>query len=136
MKKLVLIALALFSLNSFAQSKASKKDRIKEVHQLYKDMTPEEIAKLRTKKMTLHLDLSDKQQKEVYNVLLEEATFRKIKFDKRKAEKKDKSEITKDDYLKFENEKLDRQIAMKSKMKDILNEEQYKKFEKSIILNA
>ena len=38
-----------------------------------KDMTPEQIAILKTKKMTLALDLSTAQQKEIQKVNLENA---------------------------------------------------------------
>ena len=53
MKKLILvIALTLSSL-TFAQSRKSI------------EMTPEQVAELQTKKMTLDLDLTANQQKEV-----------------------------------------------------------------------
>ena len=90
MKKLVLIAIALFSLNGFAQHKASKKERIKKAEKIRSEMTPEEMAELRTKKMTLHLDLTESQQKEVYNVLLEESRYKKEKHKAYKAAKKRK----------------------------------------------
>lgn len=61
MKKLILvIALTLSSL-TFAQSRKSI------------EMTPEQVAELQTKKMTLDLDLTANQQKEVKALLLEEA---------------------------------------------------------------
>jgi len=64
MKKLILvIALTLSSL-TFAQSRKSI------------EMTPEQVAELQTKKMTLDLDLNANQQKEVKALLLEEAKKR------------------------------------------------------------
>ena len=63
MKKLFLVALALFTLQSFAQEPPKEMERTskKERRQNMKDLSPEEQATLSTKKMTLALDLNEKQ---------------------------------------------------------------------------
>lgn len=130
MKKLILIALAFVSVQAFAQPNEgqNKKKRMHKMHNL----TPEQSATLQTKRLTLHLDLNDKQQAEIKEILLANAEARKAKMEEMKA-KKEKGELqkpTEEQRYEMANAKLDHQIAMKAKMKNILNEEQYAKWEK------
>ena len=127
MKKLLVIALALiaFQANAQEQNKDSRKGREHKMMQL----EPQEMAELQTKKMTLHLDLTEAQQSKIMALNLEQAKVRKAFMEQRKAAKEEGKTPTKEDRLKFENKKLDAQIAHKKKMKSILNEEQYKKWE-------
>ena len=67
MKKLILVAFILLCNISIAQSRKSI------------EMTPEQVAELQTKKMTLDLDLNSNQQKEEKALLLEEAKKREAK---------------------------------------------------------
>jgi hypothetical protein len=99
-----------------------------------KDLTPDEIATLRTKKMTLHLDLNEAQQNKIQALFLEEAKLRKAKMEDRKAikENSETKTFTKEDKFKMMNERLDHQIEMKQKMKSILNAEQFEKWEASM----
>jgi protein CpxP len=134
MKNLLMIAIAFLTISATAQErkKDGQKGDSKEHMDMRKDMTPEENAQLQTKKMTLELDLTEKQQVEVEKVLLAEAKTRKAKMEEFKA-KKDKAESekpSKEDRLKMANERLDYQIEHKKKIKAILNAEQYAKFEK------
>ena len=133
MKKLILIAIAFISLNAVAQDNKkehTKKDS-KEKRELAKDLSAEEIATIGSKKMTLALDLSEKQQDQVKEVLLEQAITRKQNMEKRreKSKKEDAKKLSKEDRLTLINAKLDNQIAMKQKMKSILTAEQYEKWE-------
>ena len=131
MKKLIIIFIALVTLQVTAQEKM--KDAPRERKEAMKDLTPDEIATLQTKKMTLHLGLTEAQQKEIKALNLEQAKLHKAKMEERKA-MKDNSErkpFTKEDKLKMMNERLDHQIAMKQKMKSILNADQYAKWEAS-----
>lgn len=134
MKKLVLVVLALVTIQVTAQNKkqgARNGDQI-EKGQGMSDFSPEEIAQLQTKKMTLALDLTKSQQKEVEKIILEKAkeqqAFREDRQAKRQAGKGEKP--SKEERLKWMNERLDRQIEMKEKMKNILNDEQFEKWEK------
>lgn len=129
-----MIALAFATLNATAQdrNKEERKAQFKERMEARQDMTPEETAQLQAKKMTLHLDLTEKQQAEVEKVLLAEAKERKEKMEAFKAKKDAGEKFSKEDRVKMQNERLDNQIAMKKKMKEILNDEQYAKFEKTL----
>ncbi|MBJ7880229.1 hypothetical protein [Gelidibacter salicanalis] len=127
MKKLVMILVAFATLQVSAQEQ--KREMRKDHAESKMQYSPEEMAQLRTKQMTLKLDLNDKQQKDVSVIFLEEAKFRA---NKKAAMTKDKGEqsLSKEERLKMKNERLDRQIAMKKKMKTILSAEQYEKWEK------
>jgi protein CpxP len=129
MRNLVVIALAILTMSATAQDR--KQDRKGQQHrnEIVKDMTPQEVANLKTKKLTLKLDLTDKQQRQVESILLEQAVDRQKKREAHQ-NKEEKEKPSKEEFLKMQNERLDNQIEMKRKMKDILTEEQYAKFEK------
>ncbi|HLT32760.1 MAG TPA: hypothetical protein VKZ98_03135 [Aquaticitalea sp.] len=131
MKNLLMIALAFVTLNAVAQEdkKEMRKTEMKERMAKSERMTPEEIATLQTKKMTLHLDLNEKQQSEVKALLLEEAQTRKDKMAAFKAKKETGEKPSKDDRFNHQNDRLDHQIELKKKMKTILNADQYAKYE-------
>ena len=97
-----------------------------------KDMSPEQIAVLKTKKMTLALDLNTAQQKEIQTLNLENAKEREALMLERKVKKEqaEQSKPSTDERFEFQNERLDRMIAQKGKMKQILSEEQFQKWER------
>ena len=135
MKKIFLIALALVTIQVSAQNKKQefrKGDKM-ERGQRMSDFTPEEMAQLQTKKMTLDLDLTKAQQKQIEKINLENAKERKAKMDARQAKMKDgKGEKpSKEERLKMMNERLDKQLEVKQKMKQVLNAEQFEKWEKN-----
>jgi len=133
MKRLIIIALVLVTAQVTAQERNSRQNKERgERSERYQDYTPEEIATLQTKKMTLHLDLTKSQQKEIQKLNLENAKERKVKMDARKSQKEgdEFQKPSKEERLKMQNERLDNQIAMKNKMKNILNEDQFAKWEK------
>lgn len=129
MKSLVVIAIAFSTLIVNAQERRQERKGNDHKKEIMKDLTPEEVANLKTKKLRLKLDLTDMQQKKVESILLEQAVERQ---NKRKAHqnKKEKDKPSKEEFLKMQNARLDSKIEMKQKMKDILTEEQYAKFEK------
>ena len=129
MKSLVVIAIAFSTLSVNAQERRQERKGNDHKKEIMKDLTPEEVANLKTKKLRLKLDLTDIQQKKVESILLEHAVERQ---NKRKAHqnKKEKDKPSKEEFLKMQNARLDSKIEMKQKMKDILTEEQYAKFEK------
>ncbi len=92
-------------------------------------LTPEQMATLQTKKMTLALDLSSAQQKQVQEFHLENAKLRK---EKREAVKGKRTDLSSEERFALQNERLDHMIAQKEKMKKILNEEQFAKWEKDM----
>ena len=131
MKKLVFIAIALFTLNAMAQQDGPRQRKGHDKERAGRDLSPEEMANLKTKEMTLHLDLTDAQQKKVSALMLAEAKVRKAKMEERK-EKESSEKPSKEEHLKMMNERLDAQISMKREMKEILTAEQYLKFDKLV----
>lgn len=117
MKKLILVAFILLCNISIAQSRKSI------------EMTPEQVAELQTKKMTLDLDLNSNQQKEVKALLLEEAKKREAIKKEMNARTEEERKLTSDEKYKKQLEKLDNQIELKAKMKKILSPEQMSKWE-------
>lgn len=135
MKKVVIILIALVTLQLTAQDKKKvyQKEGQRERMETMRDLTPEEMATIQTKKMTLHLDLTKAQQQKMQAFLLDEATLRKAKMEEHKAMKEngETKAFTKEDKFKMMNERLDHQITVKQKMKSILNAEQFEKWEVS-----
>ncbi|MFV0540459.1 MAG: hypothetical protein ACK5MZ_04390 [Aestuariibaculum sp.] len=130
MKKLLILAVALSGLQIFAQDENRERPDKREKMEQY---TPEEMAGLHTKRMTLDLDLNKSQQDDVYKINLENAERRKAKMEAFKVmrENDEKAKPSKEERLKMANERLDHQIEQKAKMRKILNDEQYAKWEKN-----
>ncbi len=126
MKKIVVLAIALFTITGFAQKRDSERPH-KDRKERKEKISPEKRAEIQSKKLTLALDLSEQQQSKVETVLLEH--FKEGK-EKMEAQKKPRKELTQDERHQLLNEKLDAQIALKAEMKSILNETQYSKYTK------
>jgi len=138
MKKILIIAVALLAFQVTAQEQQRERSNKQGKSLKMMDLSAEDAAALQTKKMTLHLDLNKSQQAEIKKINLENATKRKAMMAERKARKKS-GEIqkpTQEQRLKMLNTKLDRKIAMKAKMKNILDKEQYAKWEKAQMQNT
>lgn len=82
--------------------------------------------------MTLKLDLSSEQAKQIKPLLLEQVRERKAMKEKRKSLKSSNKKLTADERFAIKSALLDKKIAFKKEMKRILNEKQYEKFEKKI----
>ncbi len=91
------------------------------------DMSPEQIAELRTKKLALALDLSEKQREQIREIELSEAFERESRKEVRR-ERNSKPDA--DQRYEMINERLDKQLALKEQMKGILNKEQFEKWER------
>ncbi|KKN80126.1 hypothetical protein LCGC14_0333190 [marine sediment metagenome] len=126
MKKLVMAILIMAGITASAQDHSKRGNRGD-----MKDFTPEQIATIQTKKMTLALDLNDSQQVKIKKILTEDAKTRKSKMTERKASKEEgKKVVTADEKYAMANERLDHEIARKKEMKSILNDDQFEKWEK------
>ena len=82
--------------------------------------------------MTLDLNLDDKQADEIYKMNLEQARERQAKM-KTLREARQNGEFTKptkEERLAMMNNRLDKQIAAKRKMQQVLNAEQFTKWER------
>ncbi|MFT5847460.1 hypothetical protein [Psychroserpens sp.] len=128
MKKLILIAIAFVTLQAVAQD--TKKEHRNGKKEMMKALSAEEMATIMTKKLTLALDLTKEQQVEVQELMLIQATDRKQKIDERAKMKTSKEAKTKSPSAEDINKRLDKKIEAKQKMKSILTDEQYKKWER------
>ena len=119
MKKVFLILTLVLSLLTSAQEKKGAVEK----------MSPEQQSILLVKKMTLSIDLSQKQQEEIKALLLERAQ-KKAAHQLVQKEKKEKGEKpTATEKFEKQSQLLDAQIEFKAKMKKILSEEQFKKWD-------
>lgn len=135
MKNLVVMLVLLSSTLTLAQRPNGQGQRNRGPQQAahYSDFTAEQIATLETKKMTLMLDLSANQQVKIQAINLEIATNRKAMQDKRQAQKQDnnsRQELSSQERFAKMTEQLDQRIAIKAKFREVLNEEQYERWEK------
>lgn len=128
MKRLVVVLVLLATVGAIAQ----KRDNQRIGKGQKADLSVEQLATLQTKKLTLVLDLTSEQQRQVMEINLEEAEMRKEKFAERKA-KKESGEVKKptaDERFEMQSARLDHQIAQQQKMKEVLSEEQYQIWKK------
>lgn len=125
MKKLVMTIFVMAGISAMAQDQNMEGNRGS-----MNNLTPEQIATLQTKKMTLALDLNDSQQVKIKAMLIQDAGTRKTKMQENKAFRKEGEKMTADEKFAMQNERLDHRIELKKEMKSILTEEQYSKWEK------
>lgn len=124
MKKLLsMVILSLFMVSSFAQEQQRK--------QRHNDLTPDQIAELQTKQMTLHLDLNEKQQQQILNINKKKAIERKQQKEEHRALREKGEKPTSEEMVKRKSARLDKQIAHQKEMKKILNEKQFETWKES-----
>lgn len=119
MKKVLIAIIMMSSLATFAQDRKMKRN----------DFTPEQRVELQVKKMTLDLDLNDKQQKDLKKLLTEQSKKREEAKIKHEAIKAADKKPTNDERFAMRNKMMDEKIAFKAEMKKILNEKQMEKWE-------
>ena len=125
MKNLLIVAILLGSFGLNAQPNTGHhQKRDKHPKELLKDLTPEQRAEIFSKKMVLHLDLTDKQQEQVAALLLEREANRP---DDRPS-KKEIKELAAEQRFQLMNEKLDNKIEFNRQLKTILTEAQWTKW--------
>lgn len=129
MKKVIFIALVLLSSLTFAQQKGSGKMGKNGQMNQRESLTPEQQTELQVKRMTLHLDLTAKQQEEMKKVVLENTKKREVKKVEIQAKRAEGKTPTSEERFEMQNQRLDNQIAMKAELKKILTKEQMGKFE-------
>lgn len=134
MKNLTAILALFVSVTALAQQ-GNRVERFKKMM----DATPEELAEMQTKRLTLALVLDDKQQKDIYKLELTAAKERKANWEQRAAKMKvrdgekpseEEREATRKDRKEKYAAMLDKQIAHQEKMQNILNEEQFDQWRK------
>ena len=92
-------------------------------------MTPAQRNDLNLKKMTLELDLNDKQQKEMSIIINEMSAKRESQKSTMMAMKEKGEKPTADQKFEMKNKMLDEKIAMKSRVQKILTPAQFEKWE-------
>ncbi len=126
MKNLIVVVMLAIGFSGVAQKGESGRDGA------IKNLTPEQVATLQTKRMTLSLDLTESQQSQIQALNLENAKMRKSKMETFKAKKVDeeRKRPTSEEIYAMQNTRLDHQIAQRNRMKEILSNEQFAKWEK------
>lgn len=125
MKKVLIAALFLIGMTSFAQEKKVRTERAQ-----MDQMTMEQKNQLRLKKMTLDLDLSTSQQKEVEKILAEQGRKKEAKIIARQnSQGAMKKKQNFEERFVRKNKILEEQIARKGKMQKILSSKQFDKWE-------
>lgn len=123
MKNLLSIVVLVFAFTFTAQAQKKRGN-------MGSKLTIEQQTTLAVKKMTLVLDLSDKQQEQIKPIIMSKIKNKNDFTEKRKAAKVNKQKPTSDEIFAIKNKQLDNQIMMKNSIKNILNEKQFDKFEK------
>lgn len=123
MKKLAHVLLIVFAFTLSNQAQEQKKGKRPQ-------LTVDQHTDLSLKRMTLALDLSEKQQNQIKPLLKAQAEKKMAMMKKHNEMRKNKTKPSADEVYKMQAERLDNQIAMKGKMKTILNDTQFEKFEK------
>ena len=129
MKKVIFIAVLLASTLTFAQQRGSGKMGENAPMNPSESFTPEQQAELQVKRMTLHLDLTTKQQEEIKKIVLESTKKRDAKRAEMQAKRAEGKEASSEERYAMQNQRLDNQIAMKAELKKILSKEQMEKWE-------
>ena len=124
MKKLasILILAFAFTVTVQAQKKGKQNERGPK-------LTMEQYADLAVKKMNLGLDLSEKQQNQIKPLIHAQAVARKVAMESRKENRATNKKPSADEIYVMRSAQLDNQIAFKNKLRNILNKEQFEKFE-------
>ena len=124
MKKIasILILIFAFSLTAEAQRKRRKEKG--------PQLSIEQRSTLMAKQMTLSLDLSDKQQKQIKSLFKTQAAEKMSAMKIKKENRANKKKPTADEIYAMKNKVLDNRIAFKKGMKNILTAEQFEKFQK------
>ncbi len=126
MKNLIVVVMLAVGFSGLAQKGEGGRDGAS------KNLTSEQVATLQTKRMTLSLDLTESQQSQIQALNLENAKMRKAKMEAFKAKKvgEEKQRPTSEEIYAIQNARLDHQITQRNRMKEILSNEQFAKWEK------
>lgn len=126
MKKLVTVLVLAIGFTLTTQAQKERKNSLDK-------LTVVQQTELAVKKMTLKLDLTPSQQRDITPLLAEKITKRKAMDRKKKAMKdRDKKgkELSANERFLMNSKILDAQITFKAEMKRVLNKQQYERFEK------
>jgi len=123
MKNLFSLILLGFTVFTFAQNAPKMKSD-------FMDFTPEQQAVIHTKKMTLQLDLSATQQKQLLEVNKKSAVQHQNQIKTMKSIKESGAKPTSEERFNRMNSMLDTKLAHQADIKKILNGKQYEEWKK------
>lgn len=90
----------------------------------------EQKTELAVKKLVLTLDLSEKQKNKVTPLILEQITKREATTKERRRVRAQNEKPSTDQVFEMQNNQLQSKIDFKNKMKQILDAEQFERFQK------
>lgn len=126
MKNTLIILCILISTSVFPQQSEYKERMSK-----HSNLSLEEMATLKSKKIALQLDLNKSQQAQVEKLFIIEMNERKAIKENLRETRSQVKDTSKANHFKMINAKLDRQIVLQDKMKRILDVDQYKRWRNS-----
>ena len=124
---LILMMVIAVTFTANTQEKTAQKKR-----QNRRQFTVEQNTELAVKRMTLALDLNEKQQNQIKPLLMTQAAQRKTAIEKMKKARENKQKPSEEELFTMRSQQLGNQIAMKKSMKEILTKEQFEEFEKMV----
>ena len=124
---LAMVFMAGFAMNAQPGERRMNEQRPEKEHR--EPFTAAQRAEIRSKKLVLKLDLTDKQQKEIQKLLLTRETEKEQLMALHKANRDAAKKLTGDERFTMMSKRLDAEIAMKKEMKKILSVEQFAKYE-------
>ncbi|HEY0045532.1 MAG TPA: hypothetical protein VGB44_02350 [Flavobacterium sp.] len=122
MRKLMIATLMMIGLSSFAQQNVQKGRDL---------LSAEQRTELQVKKLTLELDLNETQQKQLYTVIQKQQKAHDAAKANRGEAKKNAAKPTADERFAMRKASLDRKIAFKQEVKNILTPVQFEKWEQN-----
>lgn len=129
MKTWILAIMVIVGVAMNAQSGERRHEGKRHGKERMEQFTPEQKTELQVKRMTLALDLTDKQQKEIKSLFLERGKEREKMMAEMKADREAGKKPTADERFARKNRILDNKITMKASLKKILDEKQLAKLE-------
>jgi protein CpxP len=121
MKKLILIALLVVGVTSFAQVEKLGKAGLEK-------LTPEQRQEKQLKRLTTELNLTAEQQAQVGKILAENGEKREAHKAKREEMKAQQVKRTEEQKAAFKKQREEEKAVMNEKMKKILSAEQFEKW--------
>lgn len=94
------------------------------------ELISEQKSDLRLKRMTLELDLTASQQKEMKKIIADQQAKRNEAKAKMQQNRDSKTKPTADEIYAMQSNKLDFQIEQRARMKKLLNDDQFAKWDK------
>ncbi|AMC11838.1 hypothetical protein Lupro_11430 [Lutibacter profundi] len=122
MKKLVGLLVIIIALSNSINAQGNGK-------RANQNFTPEQIATLQTKRMTMLLNLSQEQQTAIVNLQKNQAMVRQAMRKSMLERKLNGKTLSSDELFQLQSSRLDRMQQHKIAMQKILNQEQFSKWQ-------